>query len=72
MGNFEIPECNSNQEAIILLQTAKCQMQDMLATVCPQNTLPLSIIDVVQTYLDPKFDTNNFEEYKALHNKKTD
>lgn len=47
-------------------------MQDMLATVCPQNTLPLSIIDVVQTYLDPKFDTNNFEEYKALHNKKTD
>lgn len=66
-----MPECNSNQEAVILLQTVKCQMQDILASVCPQNNLPLSIIDEVQMYLDPKFDPNNFEEYKALHDKGT-
>lgn len=71
MGDFEIPECNSNQEAVILLQVVKCQMQSMLANICPQNTLPLSIIDNVQMYLDPDFDTNNFEEYKKLYDKET-
>lgn len=72
MGNFEIPECNSNQEAVILLQQVKYTMQQLLVDFCPHFTKPLTIIDVVQMYLDSSFDVNNFEEYKALHDKKTD
>ncbi len=69
MGNFDVPECNNNQEAIILLQEVKCTMQKLIADFCPHFTEPLTTIDVVQMYLDPTFDTNNFDEYKERYNR---